>query len=234
MVRRDAVHRPRRRRDLQLDPRRRGRELHRLPALHRLDHRTGRHDARLDDDAADGRPAVPAVHLHPARARPGPVRGQGRLPDVEGLPGHDRHRPVRARRMAARRLLADGGQPRLLAGRSEDRRARVPRLPERRGDDPGPRAGGDRFRLLDRERGPLRLAGRRPRRDPARRRARLLRPDELQPVHGRGPVLQEDRLQLPPRAQGSAAASRGRVRDRSADARRSREPGVRRRPERRS
>ena len=129
-------------------------QLHRLPALHRFDHRAGRHDARLDDHAADRRPAVPAVHLHPAGARPRPVQGQGRLPDVEGLPGHDRHRPVRARRMAARRFLANGGQPRLLARRSEDRRAGVPRLPERRGDDPGPRARRDRLRVR-RSRAPI-------------------------------------------------------------------------------
>ena len=92
VVRRDSVHRPRRRRHVQLDPRRGGRELHRLPPVHRLDHRTGRHDARLDDDAADGRSAVPAVHLHPARARPRtstrtrPTSGRGRASRTRSAP----------------------------------------------------------------------------------------------------------------------------------------------------
>ena len=96
---------------------------------------------------------------------------------------HGRHRPVPARRVGARGLLADGGEPRLLGRRAEDRRARLPDLPERRVDDPGPATGRDRLRLLDREPGPVRVPPGRPRHHGARGGERLLRADEHEPVH---------------------------------------------------
>ena len=76
-------------------------------------------DPCLEDHHPDQRADLPPVHLHPARARPQPVRGQGRLPGVEGVPGRRSGRDrsssssgAEATSGASRRTPTTGAAPR--------------------------------------------------------------------------------------------------------------------------
>src|SRR3989304_3511725 len=178
-----------------------------------------RHDHHLEGRGAPLRPARPAVGVHRPREGVGAVRRR-RQEDDQGRRQHadDRERPVHARGVGGRPVLADGEEPVLLGRGTGGRRGRVQDLFEPGGDGPGAQERRDRHRQRDKPPRPRAARGI-PRHKGPRHPVRLVAEPRLQ-LRRPGP-----RRPQPPRAPGHYGSRGDRARDQQAGSRRLRVSG---------